>query len=232
MTTLDNKLLLAGGVTDDHSILFTNSTDKVNILVEGVWKHFATMLYPKALLTAVGYKTKLIVVGGMNNLNTQLSDVELLDTITHQWHICNKLPQPHYQLFSTIVGENLYLMGGTARKSAVFSAPLKVFTGEHQQLEWHYLPCPPNYGSTPVGLYDKFLLAVGGKRAVSHSLDVHDSLDVYILNTFTNAWEILSTIPAARSRPGVVNVGNHTLLVVGGGSYGKPTSNTWTGVYQ
>ena len=116
-------------------------------------------------------------------------------------------------------------MGGSIFKSSsktVFSASLKDFTDKHQQLEWHYLPCTPNDGSTPVSLYDKFLLAVGGK----------DAVDVYILNTFTNAWEILSTIPAARSRPGAVNIGNHTLLVVGGGSSGKPTNNTWTGVYQ
>ena len=84
MTTLDNKLLLAGGITDGRPIfLVNNATDKVNILVEGVWKHFATMLYPKAALTAIGYKTKLIVVGGLRNGGMPLSDVELLDTIGH-----------------------------------------------------------------------------------------------------------------------------------------------------
>ena len=61
MTTIDSKLLMAGGITDDRDIPVTNCTDQVNILVECVWKHFATMVYPKVALTAVSHKTKLIL---------------------------------------------------------------------------------------------------------------------------------------------------------------------------
>lgn len=226
MTTLDNKLLLAGGLTDHRDIPIINATDQVNMLVGGEWRHFATMLIPKALVTAVGYKTKLIIIGGQSNRCISLADVELLDTVTNQWYICKKLPEPQYQLFGTMVNDTLYLMGGN-RSKAAFSAPLTAFTSEQQQFEWHYLPCTPNIGSTPIGLYDKFLLAIGAGGKGS----VYQSRDVYILNTCTNAWEILTTIPATRSKPGVVNIDDHTLLIVGGGLYGNATSNTWTGVY-
>jgi len=228
MTVLDNKLLLAGGITDNRDIPITNATDQVKVLVEGEWEHFATMLIPKASLTAVGYKTMLIIVGGQNNHCIPLSDVELLDSITGQWHICNRLPEPQYQLFATVVNDNLYLMGGNSANKlpskVVFSAILKTLASH--QLEWGYLPCASYFGSTPIGLYDKFLLAIGGKHIS------YQSPDVFILNTDTSAWEILTTIPAPRSRLGAVNIDNHSLLIMGGGLHGKVTNNVWTGIYN
>ena len=69
---------------------------------------------------------------------------------------------------SAVIGNTLYLMGGCGvnhhPSQAAFSIPLDSFLCDNHIFEWYYLPPTPLVCSSPVGVHDEYLLAVGGKK--------------------------------------------------------------------
>ena len=142
MTVVNNQLVIVGGMVEMVPLIVT---DKVYTLAGKEWIDFATLISPKASPTAVGVKSLLLVVGGSDNKDEVKSDVELLDTATGQWQGCTSLPEPQVRLMSAIIGNTLYLMGGSGAKhhpsQAAFSISLDSL--ESNILEWHHLPSTP-----------------------------------------------------------------------------------------
>ena len=108
MTSLDNKLVLVGGVvkgTDDR-------TSKL-----GVWddEWVDTLLPPMPTArsgpTVVTYKNRWLVVAG-GYCYFSVRTVEILDTLTGYWHCATPLPEPQYKMSSTLIGNVWYLLGG------------------------------------------------------------------------------------------------------------------------
>ena len=61
--------------------------------------------------TAVCFNTYIIVAGGRDDQG-RTSSVEVLDLTARIWYIAESLPNPRYELKSTLIGNTLYLMGG------------------------------------------------------------------------------------------------------------------------
>ena len=135
----------------------------------------------RSCATAIGYHSILIVVGGNIKVKgkwTVISTVELLDTTNGCWYSCDHLPTPHSQLQPAVVNNILYLLSGFNKGSASslqgFSASLETLSTH--RLKWKSLTDTPWIFSCPVGLFNKFLLAVGGRHP-------SDSLVKYMLST-------------------------------------------------
>ena len=152
----------------------------------------------------------LIVVGGMIKVEgkwTVVSTIELLDTTNGCWYVCNSLPSPPQQLQFAIINEKLYLLSG-ANKDGELS--LEVFvasldTLSTHQLNWHSVPSTPWCCSSPVALYNQFLLIIGGYK----QSDVNIKTDnIYILDPPTGNWRQLLSIPAPRNGAAAVTVNN------------------------
>ena len=110
LTVLDDKLVIAGGVTKNGEVV-----KKVLVLNAGQWKDYSEMPTARACTTAVGYHSMLIVVGGgimVESKWTVLSTTELLDTTNGCWYTCNNLPSPCQQMKAAIMNDELYLLGG------------------------------------------------------------------------------------------------------------------------
>ena len=60
LTVLDDKLVIAGGITKNVEIV-----KKVLVLNAGQWKDYSEMPTARSCATAVGYHSMLIVVGGI-----------------------------------------------------------------------------------------------------------------------------------------------------------------------
>ena len=108
MTVLDDKLVTAGGVTKDDEIV-----KKVLVLNAGQWEDYSEMPTARCSVTAVGYHSMLIVVGGGTKVGdkwVRVSITELLDTTNGCWYTCNNLPSPHQQLKVAIMNNKLYLL--------------------------------------------------------------------------------------------------------------------------
>ena len=224
MTVLDDKLVTAGGSKKNHEVV-----KKVLVLNAGQWKDYSEMPTARSNATAVGYHSMLIVVGGVGRMEgtwTRLSTTELLDTTNGCWYTCNNLPYPHQQIKAAIMNDELYLLGGVDEdlkpSPQVFVASLDTLSTH--QLNWQSAPNTPWCVSAPVVLYNKFLLAVGGK------LQSHTS-EMNVFNPSSGQWKHLTNIPAASSTA-VVGVADN-IIVIGGMTDNDEFSNTvWIGVFE
>ena len=229
MTVLDDKIVTVGGETKDHQMV-----KKVLILCTGEWKDYSEMPTARCNATAVGYHSKLIVVGGTLKIEgevTVLPTTELLDTINGCWYACNNLPLPHYQLKVAIMNNVLYLLGGFVQRGKqspkVYTASLDTLSTH--QLNWQSAPSTPYCLSSPVVLYSSCLLTIGGVQ----ESDINNiSREVCIFNPSTCQWKILTTIPTTRTGPAVVAVDDKLLVISGLVSRNTISKVVWIGMFE
>ena len=230
MIVLDDKLVIAGGVTKNNEVV-----KKVLVLNTGQWKDYSEMPTARQAATAVGYNYMLIVVGGGIKLEgkwTRVSTTELLDTINGCWYTCNNLPSPHQQMKAVIMNNKLYLLGGADKdvkpSPQVFVASLDNLSTH--QLNWQSAPDTPWCCSAPVVLYNKFLLAVGGRQPSDFTTQ---TCEVHALNPPTGQWKYLANIPAARHFLAAVSMGDRIIVI--GGMTNKNTEyskTVWIGLFE
>ena len=225
MTTLNSKLLIAGG--EDKS---GKKTNQILTMAAGQLKNYTKMITARSYATATGHQGMLIITGGMDNKYKILSSTELFDSSNGQWYVTNDLPQPHTLLQSVIVDNILYLLGGsnkdTRSSSAVFTAPLDTLS--RHQLKWNTLQDTPWCRSAPVSVYGTHLLIVGGSKKIGDKFTC--TSDVYKLNKVSHSWEAIGHNPSARSAEAAVSTADNRVIVIGGrNDKGELTNTVWIG---
>ena len=223
MTTLNNKLLIAGG--KDKS----DKTTNVLIMAAGQLKNYTKMITARSRATATGHQGMLIITGGSDDKYNKLSSTELFDSSNGQWYVTNDLPQPHFSLQSVIVDNILYLLGGINKDSysspAVFTAPLDTLS--RHQLKWNTHQDTPCCASAPVSVYGTHLLIVGGSKMIN---EFTLTSDVYKLNKVNHSWETIGQIPSARHALPAVSTPDNRVIVIGGQNDKREYTNTvWIG---
>ena len=223
MTTLNDKLLIAGG--QDKS----KRTNQILTMDAGQLKNYTKMITARSYATATGHQGMLIITGGEDDKYKRLSSTELFDSSNGQWYVTNDLPQPHFWLQSVIVDNILYLLGGynkDGNSPAVFTAPLDTLS--RHQLKWNTLQDTPWCYSAPVSVYGTHLLIVGGVKKIGDKY-THTS-DVYKLNKVSHSWEAIGHIPSARSSSAAVSTADNRVIVIGGKNDKRESTNTvWIG---
>ena len=225
MTIFDNHVIIAGGKDNSWRV-----TDLVLMLNADRLEKYTKMTKPRSRTAVVGYKKKIIIVGGEASMYETLGSTELYDSTTRQWYTCDDLPQPCCWLQSAIVDDTLYLCGGISQdneySSSVFSAKLNTLS--KHQLTWSVLHCTPWCSSVPVSLWGTRLLMLGGCEKAGNGILC--TSDVYIFNMVSNSWEARGHIPSARGVPAAVNVGDNKIVVIGGvNDNNQETKTVWIG---
>ena len=219
MTTLNNKLVTAGGRNKSNE-----STDQILILDAGQLKSYNKMITARSHATAAGHQGILIITGGRDDKHKTLSSTELFDSNNGQWYECCDLPQPHCQLHSVIVDNTLYLLGGykVGYSPAVFTAPLDTLSTH--QLKWNTHQDTPWELSSPVSINDMHLLIVGGYKFKGGQDTV--TSDIHKLNKVSHSWEAIGHIPSARRSAAAVSTVNSRVIVIGGLNDQRGVTNT------
>ena len=165
MTTLDNKLVIAGG----HAKESGKKTKKIQTLnAANQLKGYNNLKMMKARshATAAAHQEILIVTGGKGKGNPEvtISFTELLHSKNGQLYECRNQHRPCYSPKSVIVDNILYVLGGFDEHNypskAVYTAPLD--TVLTLGLKWNnYSDQTPFYASTPVSVNGTRLLIVG-----------------------------------------------------------------------
>ena len=225
MTTLNNKLVTAGGRDRSGKV-----TTKVLTLDAGQLKDHAKMITARSLATAAGHQGMLIITGGVDDKDKRLSSTELFDSNNGQWYKCSDLPQPHTSLQSVIVDNILYVLGGLNKddcySSAVFTAPLDTLSTH--QLKWNTHQDTPWCYSAPVSVNGTHLLIVGGYKYTGSKGIV--TSDIHKLNKVSHSWEAIGNIPSARYLSAAVSTADNRVIVIGGGNDKYEVTNTvWIG---
>ena len=224
MTTLNNKLLTAGG--EDKS---DKRTNQILIMDAGQVKNYTKMITARSLATAAGHQGMLIIIGGLDNKCKISSSTELFDSSNGQWHTCNNLLQPQYRLQSVIVDNMLYLLGGAdesfSYSPTVFTAPLDTLS--RHQLKWNTHQDTPYCNSTPVSVRGTHLLIVGGSKKTGFTYRRYSN--VYKLNKVSQIWEAIGHIPTGRSSSAAVSTPDNR---IGGVTMDKreDTNTVWIGL--
>ena len=220
MTTIDNKLVIAGGQGS-----FFIKTNKIITLEAGQLRNYTKMIIARTWATAAGYQGMLIITGGKDDKGNILSSTELFDCKNGQWHNCSDLPMPHYSLRSIIVDNILYLLGGFNKhspSSEVFTSPLDTLSTH--QLMWNTHQDTPWCASTPVSINGTHLLIVGGYKNGKYTSDIHK------LNKVSHSWEAIGHIPSARRLSAAVSTVDNRVIVIGGANKkGEVTNTVWIG---
>ena len=225
MTTLNNKLVTAGG--EDRSDMVTT---QVLILDAGQLKDYAKMITARSWATAAGHQGMLIITGGWDDNFKTLSSTELFDSNNGQWYKCSDLPQPHSMLQSVIVDNILYVLGGVNKDGryslVVFTAPLDTLSTH--QLKWNTHQDTPWCRSAPVSVNGTHLLIVGGDKVTGGKVTVIS--DIHKLNKVSHSWEAIGHIPSARCKSAAVSTADNRVIVIGGrNDKGWPTNTVWIG---
>ncbi len=194
-------------------------------------QHFPSMPTKRAY-TAVIYSGKHLVVIGGEGHEGRLATIEVMNTKTRdlEWFTASSLPSPLTEASVTIVGDNIYLVGGydkhrTPTRSALtcsLTALLQSCQPHPPGLQtpsislWHPLTDTPVYWSTCVTL-DGELVAIGGCDSLKNPTDT-----VYAYNPDTDSWNVISHMNTARRRCLAAVLLGDRLMVVGGFA-----TNTW-----
>ena len=226
MTTLNNKLLIAGG--RDKSYIRTN---QILTMDAGQLKNYTKMTTARSHATATGHQGMLIITGG-NDKHCTISSTELFDSDKGQWYICSDLPQPHHSLQSVILDNILYLLGGFyknyADSPAVFTAPLDTLS--RHRLNWKTYQDTPCCRSAPVSVHGTHLLIVGGCKWIGDTYTT--TSDVYKLNKVSHIWEAIGHIPSAREAATAVSTAEKVIVIGGRNDKYEFTNTVWIGSCQ
>ena len=225
ITTLNNRLLIAGGEDKHHkrtTEIFTLDADQLNT--------FTKMTTARSKATAKGHQGMLIITGGVDDKDKISSSSELFDSKNGQWYRCSDLPQPHTWLQSVIVDNILYLLGGRNEHGnnspTVFTSPLDTLS--KHQLKWSTNQDTPWCRSAPVSVNGTHLLIVGGLKKIGN--EYPRTSDIYKLNKITDSWEAIGHIPSARYATAAVSIADNRVIVIGGwNDKGKYTNTVWIG---
>ena len=239
ITVLMGKIVVVGGFTRSDEA----TTNKVLILESGQWKDYTQIPTARVGSTAISHQSRMIVMGGNRYGNDTISTTEIFDGTTGQWFKCDDLPQVLMALQSVIVGDTLYVLGGAyaddSLSTAVYAAPLDTLSSH--QLKWQQLVDTPCGGSAAVGLSNKYVLAVGGKKKITKHNDQDDdddtelvaSNEVFTLNSTSTTWTLTTTIPVGVFNTAVLCDNNSRLVVIGGFiGDNKFTNKMWIGSFQ
>ena len=210
MTTLNNRLIIAGG--REKHFRKTNQILKMDCFK---LKNYTKMTTARQWATAAGHQGMLIITGGEDDKDKKLSSTELCDTNNGQWYKCDDLPQPQHLLKSVIVDNILYLLGvinKDGNSPAVFTAPLDTLS--RHRLKWSTNQDTPWCRSAPASVNATHLLIIGGSKKIRNEY-THTS-DIYKLNKVTHSWEAIGHIPSARSSTAAVSTADNRVIVIAG----------------
>ena len=163
MAVVNNQLLIIGGVDEEDSV--TNQVWALDS-ASGAWKQpFPAMPTARWLMSAVGYKRWVLVVGG-----DEERCVEVLDTATNKWYVATPLPDDAPRPSLTVIQDTLYVVWGHSAISlsipilisdAVSQHPTTHTSSGPQSTEWQPLPNTPTSNPATTSLQGS-LVAVGG----------------------------------------------------------------------
>ena len=188
---------------------------------------FPPMPTKRRSTTSVCTGTTLIVAGGWEEWGggRVLSTVEVMNTETHQWSTAADLPLPMYHASATICEDQLYMLGGyrlvesvyTCSVSALFQscvpssleAKIQRTSLEDKAGVWRQFADVPVTRSTCESFRGR-LLAVGGWESGE------PTTAVYMYNSTTNSWEIISHMTTDRCNCFTAVLFDNRLMVVGG----------------
>ena len=175
----------------------------------------------------------LVVAGGCDERDQDLSTVEVMDTNTLQWFTAASLPKEVYWTSMTACGDDLYLLGdesthvyccslqsllqshqapgkaSASQQTSVWNRITGRGSTSQQTSVWNRITDLPVSLSTAVTLCGQ-LVSIGGEN------DKEEVDSAYCYNPATSTWKMIGSIPSSEARPLVTTLPGDKLIMVYG----------------
>lgn len=230
MAVWKDHLLLVGGI----HVTSQQQSSALAVLADAIWKHpFAPMPTARRSPTVITSDNRwLVVIGGKcKDDGTQISDVEVLDTMSNLWYKCTPLPQPLSHGSAAIIDGTCYILGGfisgdsPSKKvfcvslqdligqatSPQFSAGASAATPSHTL--WQMLPDTPLIYSTAIAI-NGALLAIGGEWMWLTNRIIYVYHDQPANNKHN--WVKVGVLPTGRARCACTVLSSGVVIIAGG----------------
>ena len=226
MALVNHQLVLVGG--RERSASNSNVTDKLTVWdgTSHQWTHpYPPIPTPLDGICAIGYQHYLVAAGGSQTLHlyqkSVLDNVEILDTMSSQWHTAQPLPIKCDSMRPAVLGNTLYLLDSSSSqfsfvitKMLAVSLPALIsHATSHTPTApmWESLPNIPLTGSTALAFQNSRLLALGGEN------ERHECCSsVFLYNPVSKEWVKVGDMPFGKSSLGCAVLPSGELLVFGG----------------
>ena len=232
--SLDEELILVGGNFRGSRHQPTNA---VYIFRDNTWRQdLLPMPTPRNHLSTASYANKLIIAAGgvirtgSNEEKIFTDKVELYKKDTSSWYTTKRLPFKLTQFNIQMVGDKCYTLGGTTdtfnqSSTAVFATVSSLIENAIPVDSTNHTP---QISATWEKLKDEHplthpsLVELGGRLVVmGGSIDHQRRLGTRYISTYdfaTDTWVECkgAELPLAVYRPGLVNLGNNQVMLIGG----------------
>ena len=225
---VDDKLTVFGGrdpTTDEFHNKVTTYSSKTN----SWYSHFPNMLYNRHKPGVVTSHDYVIVMGGKSSPDTVLDNMEVMNYHHLQWReVSVHLPVPMWAIKPTISGDHITIVGYTTAAGSYtgcYHIPTEELILSFDQslspsavpVQWKELSATTHYETTTIP-YSNPAVIIGG-HVHSNQGGVVTS-DVSLYDIHKNSWRKANSLTSARSNVGVALLNSHTIIVIGGTTYG------------
>ena len=197
----------------------------------GIWrKNWKEVLPPmptkRNLPAAITTHNHLVVAGGWINYHVGLSEVEVLNLETQQWHIAKSLPQVASCPQLVLCGKQLYTSCHNSVHSCSFEELLGSCFSSDDKKVWTRLTDTPHYDVAIVSLEER-VLAIGG----SDERDGNPTDAIYCYDNNKNQWDDNGKIPSSVSRVLCTVIAGNKVIIAGGRCrHNVGTNDTYVGI--
>ena len=198
MTSLANQLVLVGGVDP----VTWEPINQIALFSSEKWINpYPSMNIARRSSTAVCFNDCIIVAGGINQVDTATSSVEVLDVKARRWYFAESLPNVRTELKSTVVGNTLYIMGGrdhtgwstkVVHKVDLNELITKAISNQATPTLWQSIEDSPFEFPAFLNI-EGSLLAVGGRDNWANP-----SSSIHLFQLSTREWVKVGDLPTAR----------------------------------
>ena len=240
LATLDDELIVIGGLTPDNL-----QTNNVYTFRAAKWQQvLPPMPTPRGSLSTASYENKLIIAaGGTINLNfkgeTTRTDVVEIYKKDDCWYSTTRLPFQITQFTIQVIGDKCFTLGGVANSyndcyTALYASVSSLlehaipadskYTTPQIQSTWEKIPEQHPLTCPSLVELDGRLVVIGGSV---DELQRRGSKFISIYDFATDTWVECkgAELPLALYRPGLVNLGNNKVMLIGGQPRSQQFSN-------
>lgn len=183
---VDDSIYVIGGRQNEtrvpYHVVPLNSVRKWHPSNPMVWQKRASMISCRTAHATEVIGGKIFALGGCAHNNQPTDTIEMYDPSTDKWHPLGDMQYPRCDAASAVIGDNIYLLGGT-------STLHRVERFNTVRNEWHECKAMPTgrYG-LEAAVFDGCIWAIGGLLKERMGV-MFDCRRVEIYDPRTDTWE-------------------------------------------
>ncbi len=214
IAVVGRKIYVIGGQTPVHEDNISAVNEVYDPALDS-WSTLTALPSARTGASAIGYEGKVYVFGGRNFSVGNLNTVSVYDPALDSWSERGVMPFADNYFSLSLLGDQLYLVGGAQDAASVWQYDLKLDTWERKA------DIPTARQNLATSVLGGKIYAIGGGPDATPLVEVYDpSLDT---------WESAMDMPTARGFLSAVTTGEGIYVVGGRANYEEyeATDSSW-----